>query len=121
TVARPPGEDAGVLGALERHVRLRDLLQVARGSLLVGIDVGDVDIDQVLLARPVAPLVAGIAAQRPEHDGGQQAGDLGELDRRFGDVRRVAGDRPRQVAERYVAAGRFALVRPQDDVDWHAE
>src|SRR5207253_5150998 len=33
-VARPPGEDAGVLRALERHMRLRDLLQVARGGLL---------------------------------------------------------------------------------------
>ena len=123
-VARPPGEDAGVLRALERHVRLRHLLQVARGGLLVGEHVGGIDIDQVLLARPVAPLVAGIAAERSQHDGGQQAGELGELDRGLGDARRVARHRPRQVS-----AGRHggrparrsgALVRPQDDVDRHA-
>ena len=104
----------------ERHVRLRHLLQGARRGLLVGGDVGGLDIEQVLLARPVAPLVAGIAAERPHHDGGQQAGELGQLDRRLGDLRRMAGDRPRQMAERDVPAGLLAFVRPQDDVDRHA-
>ena len=108
-VARPPGEDAGVLRALERHVRLRHLLQVARGGLLVGQHVGGIDIDQVLLAGPVAPLVAVIAAERAQHDGGQQAGELGELDGGLGDARGVAHHRPRQGAQGDMAA-RPALV-----------
>ena len=119
-VARPPGEDAGVLGALERHARLRYLLQGPCGRFLVGGDVCGLDIEQILLARPVAPLVAGIAAQRTDHHGGQQAGDLGQLDRRLGDLRGAACHRSRQMAERDVPACLLALVRAQDDVDRYA-
>ena len=119
-VAGTPGEDAGVLRALERHVRLRHLLQIARRDLLVGPHVGGIDIDQVLVARPVAPLVVGIAGQRPQHDRGQQAGELGELDRGLGDQRRMAGDGPREIAKCGMPAGLLGLVRLQDDVGRHA-
>src|SRR4029453_2089909 len=49
---RPAGGGAAIFPPLERHVRLRHLLQIARGGLLVGGDVLGVDIEQVLLARP---------------------------------------------------------------------
>src|ERR1044072_1856030 len=51
------------LRALERHVPLRHRLQGARRRLLVGADVVGIDVDEILLARPVAPLVASVAGQ----------------------------------------------------------
>ena len=119
-IARPPRQDAGILGAFERHMCLCHLLQVARRRFLVRDDIAGIDVDEILFARPVAPVVAGIAAERPQDDGGQQARELGELDCRLGNLRGVAGDRPRQVTKRDMAAGILRLVRPQDDVDRHA-
>ena len=77
-VARPPRENAGILGALQRHMGLGDLLEIARGGLLVAEHVGGIDIDQIPVARPIAPLVAGIAAERSQHDRRQQAGEFGQ-------------------------------------------
>ena len=115
-VAGAEGDDAGRLGARQRHLRLADGDEAAAGQGLIARDLADAH-GQDVLGGGEGPPVACCGRQQADGDGGEQARLLGERDGGFGIGREIGGDAgQRQAMDGRCSGGGGGIGQPAQQI-----